>query len=303
MAGIITTGSAPKALWPGINAWWGQNYNEHGMECRDLFEFRASDKAYEEVIEIIGFGLAPEKEQGTSVQFADWRQGSTNRFTNRAYALGFIVTYEEMRDNLYRELVMQRTGRLGFSMRTTKEIVCANVYNRAFDSNFVFGDGKELLATDHPTDDGTQSNELAVAADLSEASLEDLVIQIANAKDSAGLQIRLMPETLHVATQEMFTAERILGSVLQNDSANNAINALRSMSSIPGGFKVNHYFDDADAWFVRTNATDGMINFEREAMDFDEDNDFDTKNMKYKAYERYEPGNADFRALFGSPGA
>ncbi len=303
MASIITTGSAPKSLWPGINSWWGQNYNEHGMECRDLFEWRTSDKAYEEVVEIIGFGLAPEKEQGTSVQYASWNQGSINRFTNKAYALGFIVTYEEMQDNLYRELVMQRTQRLGFSMRTTKEIVCANVYNRAFDSNFTFGDGKELIATDHPTDSGDQSNELTIAADLSEASLEDLTIQIMNAKDSAGLQIRLSPQTLHVATQEVYTAERILGSVLQNDSANNAINALRSMSAIPGGFKVNHYFTDADAWFIRTDATDGMINFVREEMDFDEDNDFDTKNMKYKAYERYEPGNGDFRGIFGSPGA
>lgn len=303
MTGIITTGSAPKALWPGIHSWWGQNYNEHGQQCLDLFEQRTSDKSYEEVVEIIGFGLAPEKEQGTATQFADWRQGATNRFTNKAYALGFIVTYEEMQDNLYEKLVMQRTARLGFSMRTTREIVHANVYNRAFNSNFTFGDGKELIATDHPTDSGDQSNELAVAADLSEASLEDLTIQIMNAKDAAGLQIRLQPRTLHVATQEVYTAERILGSVLQNDTANNAINALRSMSVIPGGFKVNNYFTDADAWFIRTDATDGMITFQREAMDFDEDNDFDTKNMKYKAYERYEPGVGDWRGIYGSPGA
>ena len=303
MTGIITTGSAPKALWPGIHSWWGQNYNEHGMQCYDLFDWRSSDKSYEEVVEIIGFGLAPEKEQGTSVQYADWRQGATNRFTNKAYALGYIVTYEEIQDNLYKKLAMDRAARLGFSMRTTKEIVCANIYNRAFNTNFTFGDGKALIVTDHPTDAGDQSNALAVAADLSEASLEDLVIQIMNAKDAAGLQIKLMPQTLHIATQEVFTAERILGSVLQNDTANNAINALRSMSSIPGGFKVNNYFTDPDAWFIRTDANEGMISYQREEISFSEDNDFDTSNEKHKAYERYVPGNGDFRGIFGTPGA
>ena len=303
MAGVITTGSAPKALWPGIAAWWGQNYNEHGLECRELFEFRSSEKSYEEVVEVIGFGLAPEKEQGTAVQYADWRQGAINRFTNRAYALGFIVTYEEMKDNLYRELVMQRTARLGFSMRTTKEIVAANVYNRAFNGAFVFGDGSSLIATDHATDDGTQSNRLTVDADLSEGSLEDLAILIANARDSAGLQIALRPRSLHIPTQLQFVAERILGSVLQNDTANNAINALKAMGTIPGGWKMNHYFDDPTAWFIRTDATDGMISYQREEMDFAEDNDFDTKNMKYAAYERWVPGVGDFRGIYGSPGA
>lgn len=303
MTGIITTGSAPKSLWPGIEAWWGQNYNEHGQECKDLFEFRPSSKAYEEVVEVIGFGLAPIKEQGTSTQYADWKQGSVNRFTNTAYSLGFIVTYEEMHDNLYRELVMQRTARLGFSLRTTKEIVAANVYNRAFSGSFTFGDGVALISTAHPTDDGTQSNRLAVDADLSEQSLEDMVIQIANAKDSAGLQIALRPKSLHIPTQLQFVAERILGSVLQNDTANNAINALKAMGSVPDGWKMNHYFDDPDAWFIRTDATDGMIAYQREEMDYAEDNDFDTKNMKYAAYERWVPGVGDFRGIFGSPGA
>jgi len=273
------------------------------MECYDLFDFRPSDKAYEEIVEVIGFGLAPEKEQGTSIQYADWRQGAVNRFTNRAYALGFIVTYEEMKDNLYEELVMQRTQRLAFSGRTTKEIVAANVYNRGFNTNFTFGDGKALIVTDHPTDDGTQSNRLAVDADLSEQSLEDLVIQISNAKDAAGLQIALRPQTLHIPTQLQFVAERILGSVLQNDSANNAINALKAMGSIPGGWKMNHYFTDTDAWFIRTNSPKGMCYFDREDLDFSEDNDFDTDNKKYKSYMRFVPGRADWRGIYGSSGA
>jgi len=302
-AGIITTGSIPKALWPGIYAFWGQRYNEHGMEYRDLYEIKSSTKSYEELVEIIGFGLAPQKNEGTSVQYATSRQGTVNRFTNKAFALGFIVTKEEIDDNQYEEIMYDRTARLAFSMHTTKEIVGANVYNRAFDGNFTFGDGKALIVTDHPTDSGDQSNALAVAADLSEASLEDLSIQISNAKDSAGLQIALRPTSLHVATAEVFNAERILGSVLQNDTANNALNALRSMSIVPQGTKVNHYFTDPDAWFLRTDAPKGMCWFQRIEVEFGDDNDFDTENMKYKGYERYVPGVADWRGIFGTPGA
>lgn len=302
-AGIITTGSIPKGLWPGIYAFWGMKYDDHGMEYRDLYDIKSSTKSYEEVVEIIGFGLAPQKNEGTSVQYATSRQGVINRFTNKTYALGFIVTEEAIADSQYEEIMYDRTGRLAFSLHTTKEIVGANVYNRAFDGNFTFGDGKALVVTDHPTDSGDQSNALAVAADLSEASIEDMAIQIADAKDSAGLQIALRPTSLHVATAEVFNAERILGSVLQNDTANNALNALRSMSVVPEGTKVNHYFTDPDAWFMRTNSPKGMCWFQRKEVEFGDDNDFDTDNMKYKGSERYVPGVSDWRGVFGTPGA
>ncbi len=302
-SGIITTGSAPKALWPGIYAWWGQSYDEHGMQYRYLYDIKSSDKAYEEIVEIIGFPLAPEKEEGESTQYAAWRQGFVNRFTNKAYALGFIVTKEEIADNQYEELIMDRTQRLAFSLRTTKEIVAANVYNRAFDSNFTFGDGVELISNAHVTDDGTQSNILPTAADLSETSIEDLAIQVSDAKDSAGLQIAIKVRSLHIPTALVFEAERILGSVLQNDTANNALNALRSMSIIPEGAHVNNYFTDTDAWFFRTNIPKGMCWFQREEIDYSEDNDFDTENKKQKAYERYVPGVGDFRGIYGTPGA
>ncbi len=303
MTGIITTGSIPKALWPGVYAFWGQKYDEHGMEYRDLYEIKTSRKAYEEVVEIIGFGLAPRKDEGTSTKYSSSKQGFTNRFTNRAYALGFIVTKEAIDDNQYEEVMFDRTARLAFSMRTTKEIVGANVYNRAFDGNFTFGDGSTLIATDHSTDSGDQSNALGTPADLSEAAIEDLVIQIADAKDSAGLQIALKPTSLHIATNEIFEAERILGSVLQSANSTNAINALRSMSIIPDGAKSNHYFTDPDAWFLRTTAPKGMCWFQRTEVEFGDDNDFDTENMKYKGYERYVPGVGDWRGIFGSPGA
>ena len=303
MAGVITTGSNPALLWPGIYAHWGLEYNKHDLEYKELFDVKMSDMAYEETIELIGFGLAPEKEQGTSVQYASTQQGVTNRYTNRAYALGYIVTHEENMDNLYKKVAEERAMRLAFSMRTTKEIVGANVYNRAFDTNFAFADGQPLLSASHPTQSGNQSNLLSVAADLSETSLEDILIQIANARDSAGLQIALRGKSLHIPTQLMFTAERIMSSVLQNDTANNAINAIKVMSKLPDGIKMNHYFTDSDAWFVRTDVSNGLCFFQREEIEFSQDNDFDTKNFKYKAYERYVPGVSDWRGLYGSAGS
>lgn len=303
MAGIITTGSAPKTLWPGIYAFWGQRYDEPNMLYQDLFEIKSSEKAYEETPELIGFGLAPEKAEGTSTQYDTWRQGFVTRFTNIAYGLGFIVTYEERQDNLYEQVMRDRTARLAFSMKTTKEIVCANIYNRAFTAGNNGGDGVTLLNTAHPTDNGTQSNTLAVAADMSEASIEDLLIQIASAEDSRGLRLALRGQKLIVPNELIFEAERITGSAYQNDTANNAINAIRSLSSLPEGFAVNTYLTDSDAWFIRTNADNGMCLFDREPTDFSDDNDFDTKNMKYASYMRFVPGWSDFRGLYGTEGS
>jgi len=302
-SGIITTGSAPKTLWPGIYAFWGLKYAGFEHLYNYLFEVKQSEKAYEETPELIGFGLAPIKEQGTSTQFDTYRQGPVSRYTHIPYALGFIVTKEELADNLYEDVVMDRTARLAFSMRTTKEIVAANVYNRAFDSNFPGGDGAALLASDHATDDGAQSNLLSVASDLSEQALEDQVIQIHNAEDSRGLRINLQAYRLIVPTALQFTAQRILGSQLQNDTANNAVNALRTRGSIMDGYVVNTYLTDPDAWFIRSDAEQGMCLFNREETEFTEDNDFDTENMKYKAYMRFVPGWSDWRGLWGSPGA
>lgn len=301
-AGVITTGSAPKTLWPGIYAFWGQKYNEQDMLYRELFEMKNSEKAYEETPELIGFGLAPKKEQGTSVQYDTWRQGFTTRYTNVPYALGFIVTREEIADNQYAEVIRDRTARLAFSMRTTREIVGANIYNRAFNGAFIGGDGEALISNDHPTDDGSQSNALAVAAQLSEQAIEDLAIQISNADDSRGLRINLRPRKLIIPTSYQFEAERIMASYLQNSTANNALNALRSMGTLPEGYVVNTYLSDTSAWWIMTDAENGMCWFDRESTEFSEDNDFDTDNMKYKAYMRFVPGWSDFRGLYGTPG-
>lgn len=298
----ITTGAHPKALWPGIKEWWGRQYSEHQIEYTDLFDTETSDKAYEEDVEITGFGLAPVKNQGTAINYDTESQGTITRYTHVAYALGYIVTYEELRDDLYEIVSKRRAKMLAFSMRQTKENVAANVYNRAFNTSFTFGDGQVLIGTAHPSQSGSQSNLLTTAADLSETSLEDLTIQIMQATNNRGLKISLMPQSLHVSTQNWYEANRILKSVLQNDTANNAINVLKATNVFPKGIKLNHYFTSATAWFIRTNAPAGMKYYERDAVTFDTDNDFDSKNAKAASYERYSFGNSDWRGIYGTAG-
>src|SRR3546814_529320 len=299
----ITTGQIAKLLWPGLNARWGTKYNEHPKESTGRGEGSAWERAYEEDREMTGFGLSPIKPQGQATVYDTAGQGVTSRYTHIAYSLGFIITHEALKDNLYEKIGMQRTGSLAFSMRQTKENVVANMYNRAFNASYVGGDGVSLLSNAHPTLAGNQSNLLAVAADLSESALEDLCIQIGQAVNSRGMKISLMPRSLIVPVALQFEAARILKSALQNDTANNAINALRSMGMFPDGVKINHYLTDSDAYFIRTNADESLKLFQREEVDFAQDGDFDTSNLKYKAYERYSTGWSDWRGLYGTPGA
>lgn len=299
----ITTGNHPKLLWPGLHSLFGLTYKDKPIQHTQVFDARSSDKAYEEIQEITGFGLAPVKSEGGSVSFDTHTQGYTSRFTNVNYGLGFIETQEAVDDNLYKGRATSRTKALARSMRVTKETVMANIINRAFNSAYVGGDSKEMIATDHPTVSGNQSNELAVAADLSEAAIEDMLIQIMNATDSRGLRINLSGRKLIVPTNLAFEAERITKSTLQNDTANNATNAMRSMGLLPEGVMVWNYLTDTDAWFVKTDVTDGLILFNRKNVSFSKDSDFDTDNFKHKATERYVGGWADWRGLYGSPGA
>lgn len=300
---VISTGTHPKALWPGVKAFFGAQYDKHAAEHLDLFDTDTSDKAYEEDVLVTGFGLAPFKDQGNATMFDTETQGFTKRYTHAAVSLGYIVTHEELKDNLYKDKAFKRAAQLAFSMYTTKQTIAANVYNRAFNSSYTGGDAVELLSASHPTRSGLQSNIIATAADLSEAAIEDLVIQIMQAKNDRGLQINLMPESLIVAPGNYFEANRILQSVQQSGTANNDANILRANGVIPKGVKVNHFLTDADAWFIRTNCPNGLMHYIREAMELSQDNDFDTKNAKAAAYERYSFGWSDWRSLYGSAGA
>src|SRR3990167_7535523 len=293
----ISTGNHPKALWPGIQAWWGREYKRYPDLYPQLFEVGSSDKSYEEDVEVTGFQLVPAKVQGQAITFDSESQGETTRYTHTAYAMGYIVTYEERKDNLYEVVSRRRTTALAFSMNNTVETVAANIYNRAADSNYTFGDGVEMLSTAHPTSSGDQSNELATAADLSEASLEDIVIQIRKAKNDRGLRFQLMPRKLIIPPDLEFEAHRIMKSVLQNDTANNAINALKATGAVPEGIVVNPYLSDADAWFVKTNCPNSQKFLWREKPTFDQDNDFNTKNAMASVYARFSAGSTDWRGV------
>ena len=306
MAGVIATGNIPRLLQEGLNKIFGNTYNAHSSEYDKIFDMMQSGKNYEVDAQLEGFGLAPSKTEGDEISFDSMRQGFTPKYQHLTYAKGFIVTKEALQDELYGQL--ERKARaLAFSMTQTKEVVAANILNRGFNSAYTMidGDGKELFATDHSNgpSGGTYSNELATPADLSEASLEDLLIQIGQATDARGLQIALQATRLVVPVGLQFEAQRILGSVLQNDTANNATNAVRDMNAVRDGYTVNHYLTDVDAWFLKTNAPEGMKCFKRQGVEFGEDNAFTSGNARFKADERYSFGWSDPRGMYGSAGS
>lgn len=300
---LITTGSHPKALWPGVKRWWGTEYERHQPLWKMIFDQFDSSQAYEEDVEQIGFGYAVAKPEGGGISYDTAHQGPTSRYNNLTYALGYMVTMEELEDNLYEKVSFKRASKLARSFYEMEETVHANILNRAFTSAYAGGDGKELVATDHPTDSGNQSNELTVAADLSEAAIEDLLIQISDATDSRGLKIRNNPRRLIVPNALQFESYRIVKSVLQNDTANNAVNAIKAMNVFPDGVLVYPYLDDPDTWFIQTDNGQCLTHYTRKALKFDQDNDFDTKNMKAAGIERFSAGWSDWRGLYGSSGA
>lgn len=300
MTGVISTGNHPKALWPGMHAFFGVSYSEFPEEYSQVFNVEKSSKNYEEDALVTGFGIAPIKGQGDSVSYDSETQGFTKRYTHTAYGLGYIVTKEELDDNLYEQVSRRRIKRLTFSMRQTKEIVHANVLNRVITSGFTGGDGVVLGSVSHVTSTGNQSNILSTAADFSEAALEDLMVQIGQAKNDRGLAVSLRGMKLVHPTTLQFDVNRVLKSEFTPDSSANAVNVVRLVGLKP---VLNHYLDDTDAWFVVTDCPNGLTSFNRKALEFTTDNDFDTDNAKAKAYVRFSCGWTDWRGVYSSSGA
>lgn len=300
---IINRGTLSKSLWPGINKWIGDSYGEHPLELSELFETHTSDQAFVEDMSSAGFGLFSEGTEGASVIYDTFQQGFLTRYTHLKYFSGFIISAEAIDDDQYMIVAEKRSKGLGFAARQTQEIVAANVYNRAFSNSYLGGDGKELLATNHPNvSGGTFSNKLTTDADISEAALEQAAIDIMNFTNDRGLKIPIQIMSLVVPVQLTFEVERILKSPLQVNSAENNLNVLKMAGTIPKIVK-NRYLTDTDAWFIRTNAPDGMKRFVRKPFTTSEDNDFDSDNLKYKAVYRESYGWSEPRALYGSQGA
>jgi hypothetical protein len=304
MAMPITTGSFAKALWPGVEAWYGKEYNEYPVEFIHLFEERSSHKNFEEIIGITSFGLAQVKPEGGTIAYDTERQGFLTRATHVVFGLGFIITREMYEDDQYDVVGERKSKGLAFSMRQTQEVNGANVYNRAFNSAFAYGDGQQAISAAHPNvAGGTWSNALSVNSDLSEASLEQACNQIALFTNDRGLIIAAIPESLIIPWALEFEAVRILKSAGRVGTDFNDLNALKELGKFRKGLVINHFLTDLDAWYIRTNVPDGMLYFNRRAAEFGTENDFDTENAKFKATQRYSFTVGDPRAIFGSPGA
>jgi len=293
-----------KELLPGLNALFGLEYANYGEEHQQIFEQETSERSFEEEQKLSGFSAAPVKQEGEAIVYDNAQEAFAARYNHETIAMGFSITEEAMEDNLYDSLSARYTKALARAMAYTKQVKGANILNNAFDTNFTYGDGVVLCSTAHPlVSGGTNSNRPSVGSDLNETSLEAAVIQISNWTDERGLLIAAKPRKLIIPSDLQFVATRLLQSENRPATADNDLNAIRTMGVIPEGYSVNHYLTDTNAWFLTTDIPNGLKHFVRTPMTTSMDGDFDTGNVRYKARERYSFGVSDPLGIFGSPGS
>ena len=292
-----------KELLPGLNALFGLEYERYGEEWKELFEVESSDRSFEEEQKLSGFGAAPVKNEGSAIAYDTAQEAWSTRYTHETIALGFSLTEEAVEDNLYDSLSARYTKALARAMAYTKEVKGANILNNGFNSNYAGGDGKELFSNAHPLVNGsTLSNVPSTPTDLNETSLENAVIQISLWTDERGLLIAAKPKKLVIPPALQFVATRLLETQLRVGTTDNDVNAIVNNGSIPGGYSINHFLTDTNAWFLQTDIPNGLKHFVRSALATSMDSDFDTGNARYKARERYSYGWSDPLAMFGSQG-
>ena len=300
----ISRAQLVKELEPGLNALFGLEYKRYENEASQIFDNESSDRAFEEEVMLSGFGTADVKPEGSGVQYDDAQETYTARYTHETVALAFALTEEAIEDNLYDRISSRYTKALARSMATSKQVKAANVLNNAFAaSGYNGGDGESLCGNAHPTLNGNQTNIPTTASDLSETSLEQALIDIASYQDERGLKIAAQGMKMIIPKELQFTAERIMKSQGRVGTADNDINAVKSMGMVPQGFVVNHYLSDTDAWFIKTDVPNGMKHFVRAPLKTAMEGDFDTGNVRYKARERYSFGWSDWRGIYGNQGA
>ena len=299
----INRAQLAKELEPGLNALFGLEYKGYENQHAEIFDTENSDRAFEEEVMMSGFGSASVKPEGTSVNFDSATESFTARYSHETVGLAFQITEEAVEDNLYDKISTRYTKALARSMAHTKQVKAANVLNNGFSSSFTGGDGVELFSSAHPTSSGNQRNELAVASDLNETSLEQAMIDIAAFADDRGLKVAAKARKLIIPSALQFTAERLMKSSGRTGTSDNDINAISSMGMIPEGYAVNNYLTDTDAFFIKTDVPNGLKHFQRSPIATSMEGDFETGNMKYKARERYSFGFSDWRGMFASEGA
>ena len=292
-----------KELEPGLNALFGLEYDRYEREHSEIFDEESSDRAFEEEVMLAGFSTAPVKAEGAAITFDDAQETYTARYTHETIALAFSITEEAVEDNLYDRLAARYTRALARSMSQTKQVKAASILNNAFSTSYPVGDGAALCSSAHPAISGNQRNQLSTAADLNETSLEQMLIDIAGLTDERGLKIAVRGMKLMIPKELQFVAERVLNSNLRPGTADNDVNAMKSMGMLPDGAVVNHFLTDTDAYFIKTDAPNGFKLFQRTPLRTAMEGDFDTGNMRYKARERYSFGVSDWRCVFGTAGA
>ena len=293
-----------KELLPGLNALFGMEYAKYGEEHKEIYETESSERSFEEETKLSGFGSAPVKAEGSAIAYDNAQEAWSTRYNHETIALGFSITEEAVEDNLYDSLSARYTKSLARAMAYTKQVKAASVLNNGFNASYAGGDGVALFSTAHPTvGGGTNSNTPAVQVDLNETSLEAAVIQISAWTDERGLLIAAKPKKLVIPPALMFVADRLLKTDARVGTADNDINALKNMGSIPGGATVNHFLTDTNAWFLTTDVPNGLKHFVRTPMSTSMDGDFDTGNVRYKARERYSFGWSDPLGMWGSSGS
>jgi len=299
----ISRSQLVKELEPGLNALFGLEYKRYENEHEEIFDKETSERAFEEEVMLSGFGNAAIKAEGSGVSYDQANETFTARYTHNTIALAFAITEEAIEDNLYDRLASRYTKALARSMANTKQVTGANVLNNGFSTSYLGGDGSPLFSTTHATIAGTFQNTLTTAADLNETSLEQSLIDIANFTDERGLKVAAQGTKLIVPVQLQFTAERLMKSAGRVGTSDNDINAIKNMGMVSGGYTVNHFLTDTDAFFIKTDAPNGLKYFERSPIRTSMEGDFDTGNVRYKARERYSFGWSDPRGMYGSPGA
>ena len=293
-----------KELLPGLNALFGLEYARYGEEHKEIYETETSERSFEEETKLSGFSAAPVKNEGSAMAYDNAQEAWTARYVHETIALGFSLTEEAIEDNLYDSLANRYTKALARAMAYTKQTKAASVLNNGFSSSYPGGDAVSLINSAHPTvGGGNWSNTLATASDLNETALEQAIIDIAAFIDERGLKVALRGMKLIIPPSLQFTAERILKSEQRVSTSDNDINALRSGGYLPQGFTVNHFLTDPDAWFIKTDAPNGLKHFVRSPIKTAMEGDFETGNARYKARERYSFGWSDPRGIYGSPGA
>ena len=298
----ISRGQLVKELEPGLNALFGLEYKRYENQHAEIYATETSDRAFEEEVMLSGFANAQVKPEGSGVVFDNAQETYTARYTMETVALAFAITEEAVEDNLYDRLSSRYTKALARSMANTKQVKSVNPLVNGFGGGFTSGDGVNLFSTAHPTIAGTTSNTLATAADLNETSLEQSLIDIAAFTDERGLKIAAKATKMIVPSALQFQAERLMKSEGRVQTADNDINAIRSMGMVPQGYRANNFLTDPNAFFLITDVPNGMKHFVRTPIKTAMEGDFDTGNLRFKARERYQFGVSDFRGIFGSPG-